>query len=48
MVDTARHFQSLASLRRIVDSLPYAKINVHALPPRTPFSAVVIPLLPFE
>ena len=28
MVDTARHFQPLASLKAIVDSLPYAKINV--------------------
>ena len=28
MVDTARHFQSLRSMKRIVDSLPYAKINV--------------------
>lgn len=28
MVDTARHFQPLASLRAIIDSLPYAKINV--------------------
>mmetsp|Transcript_81338 Transcript_81338/g.246776 ORF Transcript_81338/g.246776 Transcript_81338/m.246776 type:complete len:452 (+) Transcript_81338:3-1358(+) len=28
MVDTSRHFQSLASLRAIIDTLPYAKINV--------------------
>jgi hexosaminidase len=28
MVDTARHFETLASLRHIIDSLPYAKINV--------------------
>ena len=28
MLDTARHFQPLASLRGIIDSLPYAKINV--------------------
>ena len=27
MVDTSRHFQTLASLRRVVDSLPYAKVN---------------------
>eukprot|EP00966_Prymnesium_polylepis_P189040 4379790-Prymnesium_polylepis.3 len=35
MVDTSRHFQTLASLRGIIDSLPYAKINVYAiqLPP---------------
>lgn len=28
MVDTSRHFETLAALRRIVDSLPYAKLNV--------------------
>jgi len=28
MVDTARHFLPLAVLRQIVDSLPYAKLNV--------------------
>ena len=28
MIDTARHFQPLASIRAIIDSLPYAKINV--------------------
>ena len=28
MVDTARHFQTLASLRTMIDSLPYAKMNV--------------------
>eukprot|EP00041_Stephanoeca_diplocostata_P028623 m.823749 g.823749 ORF g.823749 m.823749 type:complete len:619 (-) comp23404_c0_seq1:2097-3953(-) len=28
MVDTARHFQPLESLRIMIDSLPYAKINV--------------------
>merc|ERR1740117_2326486 len=28
MIDTARHFQPLASIRKIVDSLPYAKLNV--------------------
>ena len=28
MVDTARHFETLASLRHIIDSLPYSKINV--------------------
>lgn len=28
MVDTARHFETLASLRAIVASLPYAKLNV--------------------
>eukprot|EP00035_Acanthoeca_spectabilis_P015863 m.319055 g.319055 ORF g.319055 m.319055 type:complete len:630 (+) comp16445_c0_seq70:3-1892(+) len=27
MIDTSRHFQTLASIRKIVDSLPYAKIN---------------------
>lgn len=27
MVDTARHYQTLRSLKRIIDSLPYAKIN---------------------
>jgi len=28
MIDTARHFQPLASIRKIIDSLPYAKLNV--------------------
>ena len=28
MIDTARHFQPLASIRALLDSLPYAKINV--------------------
>ena len=28
MLDTARHFQPLASIKSLVDSLPYAKINV--------------------
>eukprot|EP01063_Lacrimia_lanifica_P005153 TRINITY_DN12964_c0_g1_i1.p1 TRINITY_DN12964_c0_g1~~TRINITY_DN12964_c0_g1_i1.p1 ORF type:complete len:595 (+),score=148.63 TRINITY_DN12964_c0_g1_i1:52-1836(+) len=28
MVDTARHFQPLAAIRAIIDSLPYAKLNV--------------------
>ena len=28
MVDTSRHFETLASLRAIIDSLPYAKVNV--------------------
>lgn len=28
MIDTARHFLPLASIRAIVDSLPYAKMNV--------------------
>ena len=28
MIDTARHFETLASIRAIVDSLPYAKLNV--------------------
>ena len=28
MIDTARHFQPLASIRTIIDSLPYAKLNV--------------------
>jgi len=28
MVDTARHFETLASLRHIIDSLSYAKLNV--------------------
>lgn len=28
MVDSARHFETLASLRHIIDSLPFAKINV--------------------
>jgi hexosaminidase len=28
MIDTARHFQNLASIRGIVDSLPFAKLNV--------------------
>jgi hexosaminidase len=28
MIDSARHFETLASIRNIIDSLPYAKINV--------------------
>jgi len=28
MVDTARHYETLASLRGIIDSLPYSKFNV--------------------
>lgn len=28
MIDTGRHYQPLASIRAIVDSLPYAKLNV--------------------
>jgi len=28
MIDTARHYQPLASIRAIVDTLPYAKLNV--------------------
>eukprot|EP00927_Polykrikos_kofoidii_P041997 TRINITY_DN3586_c0_g1_i3.p1 TRINITY_DN3586_c0_g1~~TRINITY_DN3586_c0_g1_i3.p1 ORF type:complete len:576 (-),score=65.44 TRINITY_DN3586_c0_g1_i3:138-1814(-) len=28
MIDTGRHFLSLASIRAIIDSLPYAKLNV--------------------
>ena len=28
MIDTGRHFQPLASIRSVIDSLPYAKINV--------------------
>lgn len=28
MLDTSRHFQSLASIRKIIDSLVYAKLNV--------------------
>ncbi|KAL1507780.1 hypothetical protein AB1Y20_007390 [Prymnesium parvum] len=28
MIDTARHYQPLASIRRLVDSLPFAKLNV--------------------
>ena len=28
MIDTSRHFQPLASIRAIIDSLPYAKLNV--------------------
>lgn len=28
MIDSARHFESLAAIRGIIDSLPYAKINV--------------------
>jgi len=28
MIDTARHYESLASIRGIIDSLPYAKLNV--------------------
>jgi len=28
MIDTARHFEPLASIRGIIDSLPYAKLNV--------------------
>lgn len=28
MIDSARHFEPLASIRAIIDSLPYAKLNV--------------------
>ena len=28
MIDTARHYQTLASIRRVIDSLPVAKLNV--------------------
>lgn len=28
MIDTSRHFQTLESIRSVVDSLPYAKLNV--------------------
>ena len=28
MIDTARHFETLASIRSIIASLPYAKLNV--------------------
>lgn len=28
MIDTARHFEPVATIKRIVDSLPYAKVNV--------------------
>jgi hexosaminidase len=28
MIDTSRHFETLAGIRSIIDSLPYAKINV--------------------
>eukprot|EP01062_Namystynia_karyoxenos_P048312 TRINITY_DN3672_c0_g1_i7.p2 TRINITY_DN3672_c0_g1~~TRINITY_DN3672_c0_g1_i7.p2 ORF type:complete len:629 (+),score=239.74 TRINITY_DN3672_c0_g1_i7:76-1887(+) len=28
MIDTARHFQTLDSIRAVIDSLPYAKLNV--------------------
>ena len=28
MIDTSRHFETLATIRKVVDSLPYAKINV--------------------
>eukprot|EP01062_Namystynia_karyoxenos_P048309 TRINITY_DN3672_c0_g1_i4.p1 TRINITY_DN3672_c0_g1~~TRINITY_DN3672_c0_g1_i4.p1 ORF type:complete len:529 (+),score=186.51 TRINITY_DN3672_c0_g1_i4:78-1664(+) len=28
MIDTARHFQTLRSIRAVIDSLPYAKLNV--------------------
>jgi hexosaminidase len=28
MIDTARHFETLDAIRKIIDSLPYAKLNV--------------------
>ena len=28
MIDTARHYETLAAIRGVVDSLPYAKLNV--------------------
>ena len=28
MIDSARHFETLSAIRGIVDSLPYAKLNV--------------------
>lgn len=31
MVDTARHFQPLEAIRRIIDSISYAKLNVRVI-----------------
>lgn len=49
MVDTARHFEPLASLRAIIDSLPYAKLNVlhwHMVDSQSfPFQSKSSPLL---
>jgi len=49
MIDTARHYQPLASIRAIVDSLPYAKLNVlhwHMVDSQSfPFRSVSNPLL---
>eukprot|EP00041_Stephanoeca_diplocostata_P015802 m.303241 g.303241 ORF g.303241 m.303241 type:complete len:536 (+) comp20161_c0_seq1:90-1697(+) len=28
MIDTARHFETIASIKKMIDSLPYAKLNV--------------------
>ena len=28
MIDTSRHFQPLAAIRGVIDSLPYTKLNV--------------------
>ena len=28
MIDTARHFEPVAAIKGILDSLPYAKLNV--------------------
>jgi hypothetical protein len=28
MIDTARHFEPLSTIKRVIDSLPYAKLNV--------------------
>lgn len=28
MIDTARHFEPVATIKHVIDSLPYAKLNV--------------------
>jgi hexosaminidase len=49
MIDSARHFETLASIRNIIDSLPYAKINVlhwHAVDTQSfPFEVKKYPAL---
>lgn len=49
MIDSARHFQPLASIRAVVDSLPYAKLNVlhwHVVDSQSfPFHSVSSPKL---
>ncbi len=45
MIDSARHFETLQSIRNIIDSLPYAKINVlHVSPARSTMRCHIVSL----